>query len=207
MTMWPDRLRARHFSTRIHRPLAWMVGLATRWHARLQSLREHGLAHWHRLTPGERLQLKLLVTVLAAALIWLLGTRPALHSLRYWNEELPRLRSQSAALQEVLAEVGSPQAAQAPPLSTAIHRIALSLDQAGLAGSYRLQQSGTELCLFFTPTVDAYRLGAWLLHAPATLGLTVQHATLERGANSESASLPPQIHAALTLTPTTRDGI
>lgn len=195
------RRGAGRLATLWQRPQAWLV---LRWQTRLQPLLQHGRDRWHGLAARERLQLQCMAAVLLAALIWLLWVQPALHSLRYWGEALPRLRSQSVALQEVLAEVGGLQVAPGnlPPAK----RLAFSLDQAGLAGRYRLQSRGAELELTFTPAVDAVRLTTWLLHAPAALGLTVQQLTLERLENTEAADQPLLVQASLCLQANTRDG-
>lgn len=207
MTMWQDRLRTRHISPLMHNALSSLGRLATRWRSQLQPLQQQTISRWRGLSARERQQMRLMAGVLAGALIWFLLMRPALHTLRYWGSELPRLRAQSTALQEVLAEVGGPRMAQDTASATPAQRIAHSLDQAGLAGSYRVAEADKALHITFEKAVDASRLATWLLHAPAALKLAVQHVTLERIASSASATQDTLVQASVSLAPQTRDNI
>lgn len=131
--------------------------------------------YWQGLTARERKQVLLMSAILAGALAWLFFTRPALKTLNHWQQELPRLRSQQAALQTVLAEVGgaSPSASGTPQA-----RLAQSLSAAGL--SCKLHAEGQTIMLACDQPVEATTLINGLLTAPALSGMRVTQATIAR---------------------------
>ncbi|MEC5319223.1 type II secretion system protein GspM [Brenneria populi subsp. brevivirga] len=156
---------------------------------------------WRRLSRRERRQIALMGAVLAVAAVWLLLVKPALDTLAYWHGELPRLRSQAAALQEILADVGV--GAQTPSASLPpVERLRTSLDEAGLAGSHRIEASGEAFQIVFERPTDAARLANWLLNAPAPLGMSVRRAVLSRQPEEDEGRAPGgavRVHAVVTL--------
>lgn len=159
----------------------------------LPPLRKLG-QYWRGLTARERLQVLMMAAILAAALLWLLFTRPALHSLSHWQQELPRLRAQHAALQTVLAEVGGASAMRdrAAPIQ---QRLEESLRAAGLGG-YELHAQQADWQVSFTQPVAAQALVSWLLSAPASLGMAVQQARIDRVSAGEQST---RVIASVTL--------
>jgi general secretion pathway protein M len=153
-----------------------VAGVMARW----QPVRARLAGHWQNLAPRERTQLLLMVAVLAGALLWLLFTRPALQTLRYWHDEMPRLRSQATALQAVLADVAPPATTGAQASRPAAERLSASLDQGGLAGTYSIHHTEAGWIVAVDHPTDATRLVAWLMRAPAELHLTIKQAVLER---------------------------
>lgn len=149
-------------------------------HARLQPLRAQLQGRWKALTRRERGQVLAMLCVVTVAAVWLLGIKPALDTLRYWDGELPRLRSQAAALKDVLADVGGPAVVAGDAARDPAGRVRASLDAAGLAGAYRLSEAGAELQIEIERAADASRVAAWLLAAPGALGMTVNKAMLQR---------------------------
>jgi len=156
--------------------------------ARLQAVVRPAFAQvqgrWRGLSPRERLQIVGMIAIVAAALVWLVLVKPAIETLGHWDSELPKLRSQAAALKDVLADAG-PVAAPGDSSLGPVERVRDNLDAAGLAGTYELQEAGDTLHIAFGRN-DSPRAIAWLLDAPA-LGLKVQQVTLQR---SEEAASP-----------------
>ncbi|THF60461.1 type II secretion system protein GspM [Pseudothauera rhizosphaerae] len=181
MTARPSALRAESVPAALRRFTVLPVGgVMARLRARLQPVHAQATSRWRGLAPRERKQILLMVAVLAGAAVWLLFTKPALDTLRYWGEEMPRLRSQAAALRDILADVGGVPSALGAQTGPPAARTSASLDQIGLAGTYRMREDGTTLIIGFEQPVDAARLTTWLLNAPAGLGLAVERATLQR---------------------------
>ncbi|NMG64157.1 hypothetical protein GPA19_04235 [Azoarcus indigens] len=137
---------------------------------------------WQALASRERMQLTLGLAALALGLGWLLGIRPALASLSYWEAELPKLRSQAQALEMVLDGAGAVAASTETGLALA-DRVGATLDRAGFAGSYRFidgaQADGVQFELSIG--VSAARFMPWLLDAPAALGLEIAGLALRSG--------------------------
>ncbi len=199
MTDWAITLKF------IHRSRTVAGELRAQLARRRQALSGQLGRRWQGLTPRERKQLRLMLAVLLGAAVWLLFARPALATLRYWNDELPRLRAQSIALEAILADGAGPRVApnarQVPPA----RRVAASLDQAGLTGSYRLSGGKPELVITFAQPVPAGPLLVWLLNAPVSLGLPVRQVLLERS----DATAEGRIKATITLathSPSGRNG-
>lgn len=158
----------------------WLSRMRDKVRARLQPAASRLGAQWRGLSERERRQVVLLVIVVVAAAAWLLLVKPALDALRHWDQELPRLRSQAAALQKVLAETGIQQASAPSGKGSddAVSRVRASLDAAGLGGTYTLTQEASALRITFK-SVDARQLTHWLLALPPA-DLPITQATLAR---------------------------
>lgn len=167
--------------------------------ARVQPVLARAQSRWRGLSRREHSQIALMAAVVVMAFVWLLLTKPALDTLQHWDNELPRLRSQAAALSDVLADVGSPAAAPSDSSLDPVGRIRASLDAGGLADGYQLRDTDSELEIEFESTTDTSRAMAWLLSAPAALGLTVQKVTLQRLEDSASAVQKNHIRAKVTM--------
>lgn len=174
-------------------------GWGAQLQARVQPVLAQAQSRWHGLSQRERSQLTLMVVVVVAAFVWLLLAKPALDTLQYWGSELPRLRSQAAALTDVLADAGSPAAAPSDSSPDPVGRVRASLGAGGLAGGYRLRDADSELQIEFESTADTPRVMAWLLSAPAALGMTVQKVTLQRLEDGASAVQKNHVRAKVTM--------
>lgn len=178
---------------------AWPGALhAQRLQARLQPVLAQAQSRWRGLPQRERKQLVSMLAVVIAAFVWLLFVKPPLATLRHWSNELPRLRSQAAALADVLSDAGSPATAAAGSSAKPAERVRVSLDAAGLVGAYQLREAGPALQIEFERSADTSRVMDWLLGAPASLGMEVQQATLQR--SEESASPAQKSHVRATAT-------
>ncbi|CAB3647009.1 type II secretion system protein GspM [Achromobacter pestifer] len=199
MSSWLNALRTRRQISRAPRPPAAWHAWGRRLRARLQPSLDQVRSRWRGLSRRERQQVLLMVAVVTGAILWLLFTKPALETLEHWDNELPRLRSQAAALQDVLADVSSPAAAPADSPLKPAERVRVSLDGAGLAGAYQLREAGPALQIEFERSTDVSRVMAWLLSAPTPLGMTVQQVTLQRSDDSGSSGQKSNARAAVTV--------
>ncbi|WP_342325144.1 type II secretion system protein GspM [Kosakonia sp. BYX6] len=152
--------------------------------------------YWRGLTRRERQQVAGMIAVLAIALVWLLLTRPALNTLSHWQQELPRLRSQHAALQKVLAEVGGGPINNGARQESPEQRLAQSIAAAGLTEQHAVQAEGASWVLIFAQPVNAQRLVSWLLSASATTGMAVQQVSIER---VDAGETDTRVTASVTL--------
>jgi len=152
---------------------------------------------WRGLSRRERLQVAAMVAIVVSAFVWLVFAKPALDSLEHWDKELPRLRSQAAALKEVLADAGTSAALGDSSLSPA-DRVRESLDAASLAGAYELREVDATLRIEFAHA-GASRAISWLLGAPALLGWKVQHVTLQRTESSAVLDRESQFNVQATM--------
>lgn len=198
MTAWLSMLRTQGAPQSIRKRIAPVGAVMARVRARLQPSISQAVNRWHGLGPRERKQVLLMLGVLVAAVLWLLFTKPALDSLRYWDDEMPRLRSQAAALQDVLADVSTPLRVEDTSTQTVSERVGASLDQGGFAGTYQVRNSGPDLVVEFEQPVVSTQLVAWLMSAPAALGLSVKQVTLQRD-HDKPAGQTSRITATVTL--------
>lgn len=178
-------------------PVFWN-GWRGRLQARLHPVLAQVQSRWRGLARRERTQVVLMVAVVAAAVIWLLLTKPALDTLRHWDNELPRLRSQASALKDVLADVGNPVVAGNSEKEPA-ERVRASLDAGGLADAYQLRVIDSALQIEFKRSADVSRVMTWLLSAPAPLGMTVQQVMLQRSEDSGSPAHKSHNRATVTV--------
>lgn len=176
----------------------WHTGWA-RLQARLQPILAQARSRWHGLSQRERKQLVWMVAVVIAALIWLLLVQPPLTTIRHWNNELPRLRSQAAALTEVLSDTAHPVMATGDSSRKPAERVRISLDAAGLTGTYALREVGPALQIAFERSTDVSLVMDWLLNAPASLDMAVQQVTLERSEDSGSPVQKSHVRAKVTV--------
>jgi general secretion pathway protein M len=174
-------------------------GWVAQLQARTQPILEQVQSRWRGLSQRERNQIAGMVAVVVMALVSLLLTKPALDTLGHWDNELPRLRSQAAALKDVLADVGRPAAAPSDSSLDTASRVRASLDAGGLADGYQLREVDSALQIEFERSADASRVMAWLLSAPASLGMTVQKVTLQRFEDSGSAVQKNHVRAKATM--------
>jgi len=177
---------------------AWRAG-GVRLQARLQSVLAQARSRWRGLPQRERKQLVWMVAVVIAAFIWLLFIQPPLATIQHWNNELPRLRSQAAALTEVLSDTAHPVMASGDSSRKPAERVRISLDAAGLTGTYALREVGPALQIEFTHATDISPVMDWLLGAPASLEMAVQQVTLERSEDSGSPVQKSQVRATVTV--------
>lgn len=138
--------------------------------------------------------------VFCAALItlvgnWVLAIEPAMTRIDHWEAELPRLRSQSSALDTVINEAALPEKPVLPAPSEIPARLTRSLD-AMTPGAYALldaeQSKGAtsgdaSVWRVRFEDAEADAVMAWLFQVPTEVGLIVSDVTLTQSAEL----LPP----------------
>ncbi|SAI69111.1 General secretion pathway%2C M protein [Bordetella ansorpii] len=134
---------------------------------------------WAGLATREKRLVVLCGAVVIGALCWLAAIEPALKSIDRWQGELPRLRSQSAAVEAVLSEVPAPRAT---PADTQAYQAALTrqLEAAQLGGAYQLTADGAAGWRVAFNGVPPATLIPWLLTQPAQLHLRLAEVSLRR---------------------------
>jgi type II secretory pathway component PulM len=199
------------------RPLARHLAPARQW------LRE-GTTRWRALSARDRLAVGGAALVLTLAVLWLGLAKPALDNVARWQRDLPKLRAQSAELDQVLS--GVPTAQPLAGASASSESPQASLDRAGLQGRYRIDLMVTDAPpttgkappakawrIEFTGPVAAATLFPWLLAVSARADLELTGAVLDRTDSAAAASDPaagPQGHVRgvvdLQSTPHYKDG-
>lgn len=163
----------------------------------LRTRRQQCATWWHSLAQRERQALMVAALALFAAVLWFGFIRPPLQTIEHWQSELPRLRSESATLDEILQDMQPLQAVSIDPAG----QIRQSLDSLLPAGSYQLSappagQGGLQLELDAAP---AGPLMAWLQHTTPRLSLTVSAARLQRSSAAGDAAAGASLSGSVRL--------
>lgn len=144
-----------------------------------QSARVQATTYWQSLSLKEKRLLSGGGVLLLCTLSWLAPIQPALKSIDHWQAELPRLRSQAAAVQALLKDVQAPTAIAGNQLEQALRQ---SLEATALAGHYQLQAPqgpAGHWQLSFTDAPAALAMN-WLLDSSRRFSLSVSEARLQR---------------------------
>ncbi|SAI47250.1 General secretion pathway%2C M protein [Bordetella ansorpii] len=200
-------------SWRLSRGRAIRLSPATQ--ARLNSLHAQLLAQWRGYTPRERSLLIVCVVTVVTVACWMLLISPPLAALSHWKTELPRLRSQQAALEAVLADKPPASFKASDTLAGRLDEktIRNNLDATPLAGAYMLaaavppvQGQDATAWQITVEDVDATALMDWLLRGlPQTGGKITQLRIEQPDPNDDTQDLslpaPPagRVNATLTL--------
>lgn len=171
------------------RPLLRHLAPARQW------LRE-GTTRWRALSSRDRLAVCGAALVMTLAVLWLAFAKPALDSVTRWQRDLPKLRAQSAQLDQVLSGVPTAQ-----PTAGASEPLQAGLDRAGLQGLYRIDAMVADAPpttgkpvpakawrIEFARPVVAAKFFPWLLAVSARTDLELTGAVLDR---TDSAAADP----------------
>ncbi|OZI20994.1 hypothetical protein CAL26_26490 [Bordetella genomosp. 9] len=173
--------------------------------ARWLAARQHAAAYWTGLSMRERRLVRGLGGVIVAALLFLVALRPALRDIAQWQDELPLLRTQAAAIDALVQEAQALKREQGKRIAANDMEDALraSLAHAGLGTSPQVGKlEDGKRWRVAVEGVTAAALFDWLAHAPAQLHLRVTQVQLLRPRDSLGRPVPTQVSGTLLL----RDG-
>lgn len=172
------------------------------WLARWRKAAEQASQYWQQLTPRERRLVRVLGGVLAAAAFFAAGLRPAWRDIERWQDELPRLRAQAAAVDALVQEAQALKREQGRQIPAADMEEALraSLARAGLGGTQQVEKTdnGKAWSVAFEDASPA-ALFDWLAHAPALLRLRVAQVRIVRPRDSLGRPIPARASGTLQL--------
>jgi general secretion pathway protein M len=176
------------------------------WRQHFDTLTQQAAAWWDERTSQERILLRAGAIVIALALIWTLGLRPALHSIAQSRELLPRLYANAAQVDALILEAQALQGRQSGKIDAASLPEALraSLQRAGLEDSATLNEtpaskggpsSQWEIAL---ANANAERTMQWLAGLPYLLQLQTQAVELERS-NIDGRDRPGHVSGRIVV--------
>lgn len=142
-------------------------------------------AWWAARTPRERRLLNTGAVVIAVALLWVLGLRPALNSIAQSQQQLPRLHAEAAQLDALILEAESLQrrASGQIPTDAITPALQASLQHARLGHAAVLttrgpdRQTAWEIHVERAPAAD---LMEWLSGLPQQFPLSIARLELAR---------------------------
>lgn len=165
----------------------------------LQRGMQEGATRWRALPSRDRLAIGAAALLVVLAFLWLALTKPALDAVARWQQELPKLRAQSAELDRLLVGVRGSGAAGPSESPQA------GLDRAGLQGLYRLQVvvSDAPAATGSAPPAKAWRIEfdkpveaalvfPWLTAVSARSDIEIIGAALDRADGAAAATGSPQ---------------
>ncbi|MDP9602628.1 UNVERIFIED_ORG: type II secretory pathway component PulM [Variovorax paradoxus] len=165
----------------------------------LQRGMQEGATRWRALPSRDRLAIGAAALLVVLAFLWLVLTKPALDAVARWQQELPKLRAQSAELDRLLVGVRGSGVAGPSESPQA------GLDRAGLQGFYRLQVvvSDAPAATGSAPPAKAWRIEfdkpveaalvfPWLTAVSARSDIEIIGAALDRADGAAAATGSPQ---------------
>ncbi|OZI71893.1 type II secretion system protein GspM [Bordetella genomosp. 12] len=174
---------------------AWQK-LRQRINPSLRELRQRHAA----LSTRDRRLLQAMAVTLGATALWLLGVEPALNQVMRLHAELPQLRVQAAAIDDLAAQAAS-LARQAPARATLPAQAELqhSLSQAGLSPDRWILSPDKDGYQLRVSEVPAQTLLDWLARSSQDWSLTARQAELVRATNPYGRPLPGLVNGKLLL--------
>ncbi|RTQ34876.1 hypothetical protein EJP69_10770 [Variovorax gossypii] len=168
----------------------------------LQRGMQEGATRWRALPSRDRLAIGAAALLVALAFLWLVLTKPALDAVARWQQELPKLRAQSAELDRLLVGVPGARGGSAAGPSESPQA---GLDRAGLQGLYRLQVVVSDAPaaagsaspakawrIEFDKPVEAALVFPWLTAVSARSDIEIIGAALDRADGAAAATGSPQ---------------
>jgi general secretion pathway protein M len=166
---------------------------------------EQAAQHWRQLSPRERRLLRILAVAVVAAALYVVAWRPAWRDVVRWQDELPQLRTQAAAVDALVREAQALKREQGHRIAAAAMEEALktSLASAALGGTQHVDrlENGTGWRIDFDG-VAAGALFDWLAYAPRLLHLRLAEARIARPRDALGRPAPARASGTLQL----RDG-
>jgi general secretion pathway protein M len=153
----------------------WLAG----WRTSVEQARQH----WIQLSTRERRLLRALAVAVLAVGLYVIAWRPAWHDIARWQDELPQLRAQAAAVDALVQEAQALKREEGHRIPAAAMEEALktSLEHAALVGTQRVDrlENSTGWRVAFDG-VSAVALFDWLAHAPGLLHLRLAEVRIMR---------------------------
>ncbi|HEX7868282.1 MAG TPA: type II secretion system protein GspM [Variovorax sp.] len=176
----------------------------------LQRVVQEGATRWRALPSRDRFAVGAAALLVVLAFLWLALTRPALDAVARWQQELPKLRAQSAELDRLLAGVPSARGGGTGPSESP----QAGLDRAGLKGLYQLQVVVADAppAAGSAPPAKAWRIEfdkpvaaalvfPWLMAVSARSDIEIVGAVLDRVDGATATPADPQglVHGVVDL--------
>lgn len=188
------------------RPQSPQSTQAAIWRQQLNTLKLQAAAWWNERTQQERTLLRAGSIVVAMALVWTLGLKPALDSIAQSRELLPRLHANAAQVDALVLEAQALQRMQSGKIDAASLSQALrtSLQRSGLEDSSTLNEirvSGGDSSQQWEITLldaSAERVMQWLAGLPYLLQLQTQTVELAR-ANIDGRDRPGRVSGRIVV--------
>jgi general secretion pathway protein M len=175
-------------------PPAWLAG----W----QTAGEQASRHWKQLSPRERRLARGLAAVVIAAMLFAIALRPAWREVARWQDDLPRLRVQAAAVDALVQEAQALKREQGNRIADAAMQDALrsSLARAALGATPQVDrlEDGKGWRVAFDGVSPA-ALFDWLAYAPGLLRLRIVQVRIVRPRDSLGRPVPARASGTLQL--------
>ena len=158
------------------------------WRRQFDAAERRAAAWWLERSRRERVLLRVGTLVLALALLWTLGLKPALDSISLSQERLPRLRAEAARIDALILEAQTLQRRQSGRVDPSALTPALqaSLRRAGLEAAATLDtariaaDSAREAWEVSLSNASAAHVMEWLASLPHLLHLRITAVALSR---------------------------
>lgn len=185
--------------------------LADAWRTRAGPALERANAVWKQRTRREQALLRGVALVLSVALLWLIGLRPALNTVRQAHRQLPELQASSAQLEGILLEARALSRSRLGVLSVSETEEALqaALRDGGLEGVSALNRlagsdpKGTHWQIMLTNAPSA-QVMAWLASLTFTAQVRTRQLDLMRS-NVDGRDRPGMLSGVIVLAYSARE--
>lgn len=188
------------------------MSLASRWsrfeqasRTRFEPLAAQAREAWQRRTPREQKLLRGGALLLAAALLWTVGLKPALENIGNARSQLPALQAQASRLNAVILEAKALDRGRSGALSAEETEQALraSLGSAGLDslaqfGPHTDGEAGQPQWRVRFDNAPAGRIVEWMSSLPFVAQVQTRQATLERSV-VDGRDRPGQLTGTIVL--------
>ncbi len=188
------------------------MSLASHWsrfeqasRTRFEPLAAQAREAWQRRTPREQKLLRGGALLLAAALLWTVGLKPALENIGNARSQLPALQAQASRLNAVILEAKALDRGRSGALSAEETEQALraSLGSAGLDSLARFSphtdgEAGQPQWQVRFDNAPAGRIVEWMSSLPFVAQVQTRQATLERSV-VDGRDRPGQLTGTIVL--------
>jgi len=174
------------------------------WRRQFDASRRQAAAWWAERTQRERRLLRIGALVLSLALVWMLGLKPAIDSISQSQQQLPRLRAETAQIDTLILEAQTLQRRQSGRMnaSTLPEALQATLRRTGLETSATLNagsaDAGTLEWEVSITDASAARVMDWLASLPQLLHAKIQSVELSRS-RIDGRDRPGQVSGRIVL--------